>query len=390
MNYRKACLKRDIELTLLFVLVFIGKIIGHLIPLKNNSNIFLFFSSDAIGGATKVNADILSLLIDRQPTVIFSKKYSNNGFAEQFKRPGAHIIDLRDRIDNKSLYFFNVIYRGIIATWINQASEPVAFGGECIYFYKILPYLNANVKVIELSHLNTWLNYTQAFIPYIDIRVTSTPQMKRDIETQYYNNGVPKQYLSSLCFIDNWVDIPNYSAHINKKLKVLFVGRGAPQKRVHLINRIAEQLIDDGVDFTFVGDVRPLLSEFVQKHAAVHDNISDKQMLYHLYDTSDILILTSAFEGLPIVVMDMMARGKVVLSTAVNGIPDYISHKKTGLLIYETKDEEKIVQDGIKLIKEMDVNRELLAAIGHGAYSFAKDRFKKESFEKQFKSLFNR
>ncbi len=45
-----------------------------------------------------------------------------------------------------------------------------------------------------------------------------------------------------------------------------------------------------------------------------------------IYNETDILLLTSAFEGLPVVVMMMMAYGRVVISTAVNGIPDYIKH----------------------------------------------------------------
>ena len=48
--------------------------------------------------------------------------------------------------------------------------------------------------------------------------------------------------------------------------------------------------------------------------------------------------------------METMARGKVVVSTAVDGIPDYITHKENGLLITET-DEEKIIDAGIELLE---------------------------------------
>src|SRR4029077_18847221 len=103
---------------------------------------------------------------------------------------------------------------------------------------------------------------------------------------------------------------------------VLFVGRGAPQKRVHLISKIAERLFkqSDNIHFTFVGDVTDLLSEEVVAKSTIYEFVEDKAFLYSLYDRSDILLLTSAYEGLPIVVMDMMVRGKVVLSTAVDGI----------------------------------------------------------------------
>jgi L-malate glycosyltransferase len=390
MNYKQACLKRDIEFILVAPFVFFGKLLGLIFPLKKKNPIFLFFPSDGIGGATKVNADILELFISSKPAVIFSKKYNNNAFAKHFDLPNANIIDLRNRIDNKWLYFINIIYRGILSTWINNADDPIVFGGESIYFYKVIPYLKKSARTIELSHLNTWLNYNQAFVKYIDTRITSTPKLKRDIETQYLKNNVPKEYLKKLIFIDNWVDIPEYKSEVHQDLRILFVGRGSPQKRVYLISQVAEKIIKHTGDihFTFVGDVTNLLSEFVLKHAKVYENISDKNLLYDIYNQSDILILTSAFEGLPIVVMDMMARGKVVLSTAVDGIPDYVVHHDTGLLIKEVNDEEKIVDEAVKLIYEMNSDRKQLEEIGNRAYLFARDRFLKSKFEERYRFIF--
>lgn len=392
MNYRQACLKRDIEQIIIAPLIFIGKILGHLFPLKKKSNLFLFFSSDVAGGATKVNIDIMELMLARKPVVIFSKNYKNNAFAHYFDRPDVSVIDLRKKIDHKALHFVNIIYRGILSVWINSAEQPVVFGGETLYFYKVLPYLKKKVRVIELSHLNSWLNYNQAFIKYIDTRIASTAKLKRDIETQYHKNEVPGAFLTRLTFIDNWVDIPECPT-VHKKsddLNVLFVGRGAPQKRVHLVSQIAEKVIkgSGNIHFSFVGDVENLVSEFVHVHAAVYGNIGDKEKLYSLYDAADILILTSAYEGLPIVVMDMMARGKVVLSTAVDGIPDYIHHHKTGLLICET-DEQKIVDEGVRLIYEMDKDRAGLQEIGKNAYLFAKEHFAKALFDKQYTMIFS-
>src|ERR1700712_1493592 len=101
MTYKQACCKHKVELFLIYPLVLIGKLIGILYPLKIKSSIFLFFPSDSIGGATKVNADILNLLIPHHPTVVFSKKYNNNIFENKFTLPNVNIIDLRSKVDNK-------------------------------------------------------------------------------------------------------------------------------------------------------------------------------------------------------------------------------------------------------------------------------------------------
>jgi glycosyltransferase involved in cell wall biosynthesis len=91
------------------------------------------------------------------------------------------------------------------------------------------------------------------------------------------------------------------------------------------------------------------------------------------------LILTSAYEGLPIVIMDMMARGKIVLSTAVDGIPDYITHLENGMLITE-KDETKIVQQGVELLRLLLTRPDLKREMERRSYQYALRHFSGETF----------
>jgi glycosyltransferase involved in cell wall biosynthesis len=197
--------------------------------------------------------------------------------------------------------------------------------------------------------------------------------------------------LSRLSYIDNWVDIPPYKEKKASTLNVLFVGRGAAQKRVHIISAIAEQLMraNPAITFTFVGDVASFLSPYVLSNATYFEFVNDKDKLYDLYDQADILLLTSAFEGLPIVIMDMMARGKVVVSTAVDGIPDYIEHLKTGLLIEEIKNEQIIQEKGVELIEMLFNDRALLHKIGLEARITALQKFDRNIFEEKYKALFS-
>jgi len=389
-NYKQACIKRNIELLFLSPFIVIGKCLGYLIAPPIKTSIYLFFPSADIGGSPKVNATILQLLKAQSPLVIFSKYPNNNGFKELFYSANTKILDLHRLIDNKYYHFINVIYRGIISTWINRSENPIVLGGECIYFYKVVPHLNKKVKTIELSHLNTWLNYNQAFIKYIDHRVTSTPNLVRNFEQQYRENKVPEKYLSRLSTIDNWVDIPSYTTKKEGPFNVLFVGRGAPQKRVPIISAIAEDIMKKqlGITFSFVGDVSHLLSTYVLEHAQCYEFVKEMERLYEIYDQADVLILTSSFEGLPIVIMDMMARGKVVISTAVDGIPDYIEHLKTGLLIEELKNENVIKQKGIEFIEMLFNDKAMLSKIGLEARKTAISKFDRKLFEEKYKALF--
>jgi len=291
------------------------------------------------------------------------------------------IIDLHKYIDNKLYHFVNFFFRGVLSAWINKQERPVIFGGESLFFYKMLPHVKRTTKKIELCHLNTWIDFSQAFAKYIDIRIFSTPKIKRDVENQYRINHLPQSLFDKLLFIDNKVDIPPYQEVTNGVLQVIYVGRGAPQKRVHLIAEIARKMHESGhlVHFSFVGDVENIIPEEVKQYCTLYGNIQDEDRLHKLYTNSDVLLLTSAYEGLPIVVMDMMARGKVVVSTAVDGIPDYINHGKNGLLIKET-DESKIVQRGVELLKQLIEDPALKTQIGLESYRYAVMHFSGKTF----------
>jgi len=51
-----------------------------------------------------------------------------------------------------------------------------------------------------------------------------------------------------------------------------------------------------------------------------------------LYCHADVVVLTSRSEGLPLVLMEAMARGRIVLAPSITGIPEIITAGKTGFL----------------------------------------------------------
>ena len=361
--------------------VWLGKIAGMIFPLKSQHHVFLFFPSATIGGSIKVNADITNCIRSSKPLIIFSKRSSNNQFRHLFDIEGVRVIDLSKYIDYKILHFVNFFSRGVLAAWINKAANPVVFGGESLFFYKILPHVKKDTRTVELCHLNTWFDFSQAYIEYIDYRIFSTPKIRRDVEDQYRRNQIDGLYNESLLFIDNKIDIPEFKQVHNEILQVIYVGRGAAQKRVHLIAEIVRRMHEANkpVHFSFVGDVEEIVPAAVKTYCTLYGNLRDEKKLYELYDQSDVLILTSAYEGLPLVVMDMMARGKVVLSTAVDGIPDYITTMENGLLITET-DEEKIIQQAIDLLDVLIANPVLKNKIGRNSYHYAVEHFNGAGF----------
>ncbi|MGJ7031689.1 glycosyltransferase family 4 protein [Niabella hirudinis] len=388
-RYQAAVRKKQLELVLMYPFVLLGKIAGYFFGLKTRHRHFLFFPSADIGGSIKVNADITACIANERPLIIFSKKPKNNKFLPLFQQEGVRIIDLHKYIDNKLYHFVNFFFRGVLASWINRVENPVVFGGESLFFYKIIPHVKKGTKRIELCHLNTWFPFSLGFVNDMDQRIFSTPKIKRDVEQQYAASQLPPKYYERLLFIDNKIDIPPLQPMNDRlPLQVLFVGRGAPQKRVHLIAAIAGELHrkEAAVHFSFVGDVEAIIPPEVAVYCTLHGQITDPAALHREYQLADVLILTSAYEGLPLVVMDMMARGKVVLSTNVDGIPDYITDKENGLLITATA-EPGIVAEGVQLLEWLIRHPEERRRMGNNAYTYTQSHFSKEVFDNAYRKL---
>jgi len=62
----------------------------------------------------------------------------------------------------------------------------------------------------------------------------------------------------------------------------------------------------------------------------------DRPRMGALYDCADVVVLTSRSEGIPLVLMEAMAHGKIVLAPAITGIPELVIPGKTGFL-YEPR-----------------------------------------------------
>lgn len=391
MTYKTAIIKRGIERTIAYPFVALGKFFSFFFPLRTHHQIFIFSPSADIGGSIQVNADLCKCFADKLPLVIFSKKPRNKKFLYLFQAKQVRTIDLHLYVDNKLYHFVNFFYRGLISAWINKIENPIVVGGESLFFYKVVPYIKKEAKRIDICHLNTWFNYSQAFVEYLDARIFSTEKLKRDAEALYKRNKLSEKYYSLLYFVDNKVDIPDLADSQNNKnvLSVIYVGRGAPQKRVHIIASIAKK-VDDmklNIHFSFVGDVEKVINPADYPFCTFYGNIKDREKMEEIYRSSDVLLLTSAYEGLPLVVMEMMAYGKVIVSTAVGGISDYITNGENGFLLQNSIDDNDIINEGIAILNKLEADRNLLEKAGEKNRIYARTHFSEEAFCKNYRNV---
>ncbi|MGA2101551.1 MAG: glycosyltransferase family 4 protein [Candidatus Sulfotelmatobacter sp.] len=94
------------------------------------------------------------------------------------------------------------------------------------------------------------------------------------------------------------------------------------------------------------GPERGRLESLIRKHGlegqvTLLGHIPREQM-DSLYERADVVVLTSHSEGIPLVLMEAMARRRIVLAPAITGIPELVVAGRTGFL-YEPESMEDFI-----------------------------------------------
>ncbi|MEP7338516.1 MAG: glycosyltransferase family 4 protein [Acidobacteriota bacterium] len=182
--------------------------------------------------------------------------------------------------------------------------------------------------------------------------------------------GVPAE---KLFLLPNVVDADSFqtaSRRDNQRITLLAVARLSSEKRVdRFLSLVARLRADVGnqVRGLVVGD-GPLLNELQQQ--ATEMNLSSDAVEFRgrqnnmalIYAESDILVMTSEFEGTPNVILEAMAAGLPTVANKVGGVPEVVEHGATGLLA-DDYDEEQMVE----LLRQLIASAEMRKSFGQSA-----------------------
>jgi len=376
-----------LPLALIFVYPF------AMIKRKKKSFLFFLFDRYAIGGAQKVYFDILESVADIQKTIYFTRRSSDDQFRKRFYSfPNTKCYDIHFLCDNLLFRLFSVHF---FSFYINRHDNAKVFGSNSTFFYDILPFLKKNVVKIELLHNFSFGKRGMEFFglanyKFLNDRMVIDIVTRQNILDQYRLYGVPETFNDRIHVVEYGVHIPNAVVKTAiPPLKVLYAGRGTRQKRVWLLNRIAEHSIKNNfpVHFTFAGSMGSELSAMVKMNCNVLGEIGDQEMMQKLFSENHVIILTSAFEGFPVVVKEGMAFGCVPIVTALPGNKIHLEHLFNSLLIEDTEDENKVVEGGVRNIELLLSQPDLLVKLTKTAYEYAQKKFGKQSFITAYRTL---
>ncbi|MPR33425.1 glycosyltransferase family 4 protein [Salmonirosea aquatica] len=299
--------------------------------ISDQTGLFCFFPYYQTGGSERVHADILqsvSEAIPREHLIVFFTKPSDSNTFKSFFYRVARCFEIAGLDRSK----YRQIFIRLISRVINNCPNPTVLGANATYLYEIIPYLKASVRVIDLTHSfvpesNNPIEL--ASLPYVHRlakRVVINQAVKRDYERLYTKHGLAqKEWLERIEVIHNQLSCPPWD--LAKKnydippLRVLFVGRNSPEKRILLLGQIAHELRHEPVEFTLVG---PQLAQRVdpehRDYFSFQGEITDPEVLINLYKKHHVVLITSRREGFPLVLAEGMAHGALPMATNVGAL----------------------------------------------------------------------
>jgi glycosyltransferase involved in cell wall biosynthesis len=146
--------------------------------------------------------------------------------------------------------------------------------------------------------------------------------------------------------------------------KILFVGRMVEQKNLPLLVKIIKKVLNQNynkkISFTIIGD-GPLRSDLMKslteesaKGSVVFVKQSSREEIVDYYRQSQVLILTSFYEGFAKVFMEAAAIGLPIVATRVSGVINVIKNGVSGFIV-EQADAEGFIEALSRLISNQNL-----------------------------------
>jgi glycosyltransferase involved in cell wall biosynthesis len=149
---------------------------------------------------------------------------------------------------------------------------------------------------------------------------------------------------------------------IQQPPRLIMVARFNEQKDQATLLKAIAKIANNNFHLDLVGSGVSLEScKILAKSLGIHDKVSflgDRRDVPELLARSQIFILSTHYEGLPISILEAMRAGLPIVATTVNGIPEEIEDGKTGFL-FPPQDVEALAESLSKLILAPEVRQKM-------------------------------
>ncbi len=270
------------------------------------------------------------------------------------------------------------VYKKLLADYI-PAGIPIILSDDKTVWQAAVS-LHVSYPLVGVLHADEEAYYTLAkrFQKEVDIFVCVSDKVNKTVSAR-----IPEIGAARIFTIPCGINIPEakFRNHAGDVLQLMYAGRiTAYQKRAGDLLKVAKLLKAKNIPFTWNiigdgGDFKIALEQQVYAEG-LKDNVIFRGWLsqseVHEYMLgSDVLVLTSEFEGMPIAMMEGLSSGCGFVGTRVSGIEDYEHHPlaKDCFGVFEVGD----IEDAVNKI--LQVAAVPLKTRQHAARQLAEEQF---------------
>lgn len=360
-----------------------------------DAEVVCFFPYYHTGGAERVHLNIVKALADKNVCVIFTLNSATKNFQEQFQA-NAQCIEINPILNKKNKLINSLLKRSIVKAINTSRNCKSVFSSNSVYFYQLLPLITDRICRIDLYHAFSKEDSRESEVVdslmYINKRVVISENTKKDL-LRIYNKYQVIHFFDRIYTIQNGVKISNQFELFKdfSNIKIGFVGRWAEEKRPALFLEIAKKinLIYPSIEFLMIGTGMKSNHDAINEAGVVFlGEITNNDELSNFYKELTFLLITSEYEGFPMVIMESMLQGVVPISTDVGGISEHITNYENGVLITNTEG-EKIISAFTNAIELLVKDKVKIQGLSQNAFNYSKNNFGINQFNENYKKLFD-
>jgi glycosyltransferase involved in cell wall biosynthesis len=193
-----------------------------------------------------------------------------------------------------------------------------------------------NIPIILTIHVGDWktvfhrINWFNRYaIHLLNKYIDETIFLSKTMRKEFISNGMDASKSIVLYNFHN-IPYPTKKKVCNEKLQLLFVGAIHREKGIIELLTALKQIKDINFHLSICGEVTDNLNEEIKSFT---DELSYKvdflgyisgEQKTSVFNNSDVLILPSYHEGLPLVILEALGAGCAIISTKVGAIPEIL------------------------------------------------------------------
>lgn len=198
---------------------------------------------------------------------------------------------------------------------------------------------------------------------------------------------------ANVCIINNAVSIPEYKVReFNTTVTFLFLGALIKRKGIKDLLEASKRLLDDGIDkFKILIAGSGIEEENLKKYCEESNIVTkieflgwiDKKEKKELFEKSDVMILPSYNEGLPVAILEGIAYGLPIISTSVGSIKEAVIQDINGF-VYDPGDVSSLRRNMEIMIED----REKRMEFSNNSRKIAEQKFSEKLFFDKIEKIY--